>query len=576
MGTDTATDAPSPATAGFPELDRLLEELAAGAARWAATPLADRAALIRSVHEQVGRAAEAWTRAAAAAKQLDPASPAVGEEWLSGPYAVLSATDRLARSLDDLAAGRSPIAGARFHAAPGGRRAVDVLPLTWADSLLLNGFSAEVWFPPGVTDEQAIAAAGLRARRPGEQGGVGLVLGAGNITSIPPLDVLAELVASNRSVILKLNPVMAGMLEPYRDALEPLLDAGVLRIVQGGAEVGTYLAHHPSVAHVHITGSAATHDAIVFGTGEDGARRKAAGTPLLDKPITSELGGVSPVIVVPGRWTEQELAFQAEHVATQRLHNGGYNCIAAQVVLISRDWPQKDAFLGHLRRVLDEAPGRSPWYPGSTDRSAAALDRHPGAARLGPGGGRLLIAADGGSDVIRTEYFAPVLGVLELPGTGADFLDAAVRTANDDLAGTLGANVIIRPDTRRALGSRFGRAIEALHYGTIAINAWTGVGFLLAAAPWGAYPGNPITDIGSGRGVVHNALLLDRPERTVVRGPFRPFPASVLAGERALSPRPPWFVTARTAATTGRRMTGFAAKPSLVRLAGILSAAFRA
>jgi aldehyde dehydrogenase (NAD(P)+) len=432
-----------------------------------------------------------------------------------------------------------------------------------------------VWFPPGVSDEQAVAAAGLGARRPGEQNGVGLVLGAGNITSIPPLDVLAELVAGNRAVILKLNPVMDGMLQPYTDALEPLLRFGVLRIVQGGAEVGSALAHHPSVAHVHITGSAATHDAVVFGTGADGARRRAAGTPLLEKPITSELGGVSPVLVVPGRWTEQELAFQAEHVATQRLHNGGYNCIAAQVVLLSRDWAQKDAFLAHLRRALDEAPGRTAWYPGSGDRSAAALERHPDAGRLGPDGGRLLIAAKDAADVKGTEYFAPVLGVIELPGTGAAFLDEAVRTANDELAGSLGANVLIRPDTRRALGSRFEHAIEALRYGTIAINAWTGVGFLLAAAPWGAYPGNPITDVGSGRGVVHNALLLEGAERTIVRGPFRPFPASVLAGEWTLSPRPPWFVTARTAATTGRRMTRFAARPSLVRLPGILAAAFR-
>jgi len=575
MGTDTATGAPSRPAADHPDLDRLLEELQAGAERWAATAVAERAELIRAVHEHVGRAAESWTRAAVAVKGLDPASAAVGEEWITGPYAVLTATDRLARSLEAIAAGRSPIAGARFHAAPGGRRAVDVMPLTWSESLLLNGFSAEVWFPPGVTDEQAVAAAGLGARRPGEQQGVGLVLGAGNITSIPPLDVLSELVAANRAVILKLNPVMAGLLTPFSDALAPLIRFGVLRIVQGGADVGGHLAHHPSVTHVHITGSAATHDAVVFGTGADGARRKAAGTPLLTKPITSELGGVSPVIVVPGRWTDRELAFQAEHVATQRLHNGGYNCIAAQVVLISRDWAQKDEFLRHLRRALDAVPGRSPWYPGSGDRSAAALALHPEAERLGPAGDRLLLAANGAADVTGTEYFAPVLGVIELPGTGAAFLDEAVRTANEDLAGSLGANVIIRPDTRRALGSRFGRAIEALRYGTIAINAWTGVGFLLAAVPWGAYPGNPITDVGSGRGLVHNALLLDGPERAVVRGPFRPFPFSVLAGEWTLSPRPPWFVTARTAATTARRMTRFAARPWIARLPGILIAAFR-
>ena len=168
-----------------------------------------------------------------------------------------------------------------------------------------------------------------------------------------------------------------------------------------------------------------------------------------------------------------------------------------------------------------------------------------------------------------------MLGVLEVPGHGQDFLDAAVRLANDQLAGTLGANVLVRPEDRRALGAGFDEAVAALRYGTIAINAWTALGFLTAAAPWGAFPGGTLTDVGSGIGVVHNALLLDQPERTVVEGPFRPFPRSVLAGEHSLSPKPPWFLSARTAATTGRLMADFAAKPSARRLPGIIVSAFR-
>jgi len=61
---------------------------------------------------------------------------------------------------------------------------------------------------------------------------------------------------------------------------------------------------------------------------------------------------VSPTIVLPGRWSEADLRFQAEHIATQRLHNGGYNCVASQVVVVGSDWPQKDRFLAHLRAAL--------------------------------------------------------------------------------------------------------------------------------------------------------------------------------------------------------------------------------
>lgn len=559
-------------------LGGLLGELDAGAARWAVRSLTDRAALLRRTHESVSRAAESWALTAARVKGLDPASPLLGEEWMSGPYAALTALARLAATLDTLADGHSPLRGLSFHAAPGGRRAVDVMPLDATESLLLNGFRAEVWFPPGTTEQRAMLTAGLGALRVGESGGVGLVLGAGNITSIPPLDVLYGLVADDRASILKLNPVLADLAEPYAAAFAPLIDEGLLRIVQGGAAVGGFLANHDLVRHVHITGSIASHDAIVWGTGAEATARRAAGTPLLEKPITSELGGASPIIVVPGEWTAAELAFQAEHVATMRLHNGGYNCIAGQVLIVSSDWPQRTAFLDAVRDAIDAAPPRPQWYPGSAERCATALAAYPAAERLGPDHGRLLIEV-GGEDagvMGTTEWFAPVLGVVDVPGTAQAFLDEAVRVSNEDLVGTLGANVLIRPEDRAALGAGFGRAIAALRYGTIAINAWTGLGFLLAATPWGAFPGGTLADAGSGIGVVHNALLIDGAERTVLHGPFRPFPASVLAGERALSPRPPWFVSARTAATTGRLLTGFAGGHAPWLLPAALVSAFRA
>ncbi|MET8541730.1 aldehyde dehydrogenase family protein, partial [Kitasatospora sp. NPDC004799] len=507
-------------------------------------------------------------------------SPLAGEEWITGPYPVLTGTAALAASVAALEAGRSPVDGYAFGRAPGGRVTVRVLPHGVYDRLLLNGFSAEVWMPPGVTEERVRARAGLGQRHPtgpgGVGGGVGVVLGAGNVTSIPILDVLYELYAHNRVVALKLNPVTDGLLDVFGKVLAPLVEFGAVRILTGGAEAGAHLVHHPKVSHVHLTGSAATHDAIVFGTGEEGAARKRAGEPLLDKPVTSELGGVSPTVVVPGHWSEADLRFQAEHLATQKLHNGGYNCVAGQVVVVGADWPQKDRFLAHLRRALSEAPARPPYYPGSDGRVAQALDSYPGAEHLA--GGRVLIGnldpADPGP-ALTTEYFAPVLAVLELPGGPRQFLDKAVRTANDRFTGTLGVNLVAHPRTISRLGPALDEAIAELRYGTVALNAWTGVGYLTATATWGAFPGHTLDDVQSGIGVVHNALLLDGPERTVVRGPFRPAPRSLLHGEPALSPKPPWFVGNRTAATTGRLLADFAADPRWSALPAIFASALR-
>lgn len=557
-------------------IDRAVDDLVRGEAAWAACGLARRRELLERVGAATAAQAEAWVRAAVAYKRLPDGSPLVGEEWISGPYPVLTSTGALAASIKALEEGRSPVDGFSVRRAPGGRVAVRVLPHSVWDQLLLSGFSAEVWMPPGVTEETVRHRAGLGQRRPAETGGVGVVLGAGNITSIPVLDVLYELYAHNRVVALKLNPVTDGLFDVFTRVLAPLIDLGVVRILTGGADVGTYLVHHPKVGHVHMTGSAATHDAIVFGTGPEGAARKKAGTPLLDKPVTSELGGVSPTIVVPGEWSEADLRFQAEHIATQRLHNGGYNCVASQVVLVASGWPQKDRFLAHLRAALSDAPQRPAYYPGSDDRVAGAVASYGDAERVG--GGRVLIGnldpAQPGP-ALTTEYFAPVLAVMELPGDTRQFLAAAVNTANEKLAGTLGVNLLAHPRTIAALGPALGAAIAELRYGTVALNAWTGVGYLTATAPWGAFPGHTLDDVQSGIGVVHNAVLLDGPERTVVRGPFRPAPRSILHGEAALSPKPPWFVTHRTAATTGRLLTDFAAAPRWSALPRLFASALR-
>jgi aldehyde dehydrogenase (NAD(P)+) len=187
---------------------------------------------------------------------------------------------------------------------------------------------------------------------------------------------------------------------------------------------------------------------------------------------------------------------------------------------------------------------------------ASARSAYPSAQDIG---GRVLIEhVDPGTPALTTEYFAPVLGVVELPGAG--FLDAAVALANEQFAGTLGVNLIAHP---RTLGPQLEQAIAALRYGTVAVNAWTGVGFLTAAATWGAFPGHTLAEVGSGIGVVHNSLLLGNSERTVVRGPFRPIP------------KPPWFVTNKTAVSTGRLLTDFAARPRWTALPPIFASALR-
>lgn len=557
-------------------IDAALDELREGEKAWASSTLSQRSALIARVRDLTVEHAAEWVAAATSIKGLDPASSLVGEEWMSGPYAFAGGAATLARTLSELDRGVSPLADVTFGTAPGGRATAQVLPHGVFDHLLLSGFSAQVWLKPGIDADTARRTAGLAQLNPTATNGVGVVLGAGNIMSIAPLDTLYELIANNRVVALKLNPITDPMLPVLTKVLAPLIEIGAVRILTGGAETGGYLVAHDHVDHVHMTGSSITHDAIVFGTGESGAARKAAGEPLLTKPITSELGGVSPTIVLPGEWSRADIEFQAEHVATQRLHNSGYNCVASQVLVLSSEWKQREEFVTAVRDAMAAAPQRRAYYPGSDGRVESAVDSYPGAQRLN--GGRVLIDnLNPGEEtaLLNTEYFAPVLGIVELPYSGERFFTEATRTVNEKFIGTLGVNVLAHPRTIDSFGARFDELLAELRYGAIAVNAWTALAFLSPAATWGAFPGHTIDDVQSGIGIVHNAFLIDGAERTVVRGPFRPSPRSLINRELSISPKPPWFVSNRTAATTGRLLTAFAGRPSWAKLPAIFASALR-
>ena len=227
---------------------------------------------------------------------------------------------------------------------------------------------------------------------------------------------------------------------------------------------------------------------------------------------------------------------------------------------------------------MTRAEPRKAYYPGTEERLRALRDADPDVEALGGSGGRLLVAgidARAEHHAFREELFGPAMATTSLPGDAAEFLRAAVDFANDRLYGTLSVNLIVHPDTAKQLGDGLDRAIAGLRYGGIGINVWVGAAFLLARAAWGAFPGHTPSDVQSGIGVVHNALMFDKPLKTVVFAPFRPFPRSVVNRELTLFPKPPWFLTNRTSESTARKLTEFAADPNAKRLPALFASALR-
>ncbi|MEU0596966.1 aldehyde dehydrogenase family protein [Streptomyces sp. NPDC006393] len=573
-------------------LDLAVADLRDHAESWTRTPLPERIRLLERLLPRIADGARAMVADAARAKGYEPTSPWAAEDWVTAPWALAQTVNAYLHVLRRLAAGKDPLARGAVRRRDG-RTVVDVFPATAWDRLLLNGFTAEVWTRPGTTPEQVRATAArdyrVRTCETGETGetcktgetaetAVALVLGAGNVPAITPLDVLHKLYAEGQVVIAKMNPVNAYLRPHFEKVFAEFVDRGWVRFVDGGAAEGAYLSAHKDVGAIHVTGSERTHDAIVWGTDEHAARRRRDDTPLNDKPFTSELGGVSPCIVTPGPWSAADLRFQAEHIVTSKMNNSGHNCVASQILVVPRDWDGTERLLGEIRRLLRDLPPRRDYYPGAAERLDAVTRTHPEAETLGDGDCRVLVPdiVDSDDPLLTDEVFASALGVVRLPGSDpARFLRAATRFANEKLPGTLGATLLVHPGTERAHRAAVDEAVAALRYGTLGVNCWSAFGFLLGYTPWGAFPGHTRQEIGSGIGFVHNAFMLDRVEKTVLRAPFAPAPRGLFTGSPSMSPRPPYFVTNRTGRTTMERLTRFTAAPRVTRLPGIFASALR-
>jgi acyl-CoA reductase-like NAD-dependent aldehyde dehydrogenase len=366
-----------------------------------------------------------------------------------------------------------------------------------------------------------------------------------------------------------MHPTQAVLVPILEAAMAALIRPGFLRIVQGGAVEGAWLANHPGIDELHITGSYRTYESIVFGPGADGEERRLRDEPILHKPFTAELGNLTPVIVVPGRWTDAEIAYQADNVASMLTNNAGFNCTTPRVIITPAGWRLRQPFLGALRARLAATPARHAYYPGAEARFDQFLGAHPDAELYGERtDGRLpwgLItdldprATD--DPCFTTEAFCSIFAELPLPSSDVpDYLARAVAFANDSMWGSLNATLIVHPASQRdaVVGPALERAVADLRYGTVAINHWSALGFALGVTPWGAFPGHARNDIGSGTDVVHNTLMFSRVEKTVIRAPFRAWP------------KPIWFGTHRTVARLAPMLIGFEAKPSLLRMAAML------
>jgi hypothetical protein len=548
-------------------VDAMVAELLHSRLNWVALSSMDRAKLLRSCMKTTQAVAEEWCLMACEVKGYEPGSNGHGEEFLGGTLAVMRNLRLYAEALDHDGAPPLP----STHQRVDGQWVARVFPQSLLDKALFTGVTVDVWIEPEEEPTQGRIYRQTRAGK-GGKGGLSVVLGAGNQSSIPPMDVLYKLIVDDEVCILKMNPVNEAIGPVIEDALRPLIDAGFLRVCYGGIDVGKHLTDHPEVTSIHITGSDRAHDAILWGPGEEGAKNKEAGTPRIDKHITSELGCVSPVLVVPGKWTDKQLDFQARQVVSMLAYNCGFNCNGARLIVLAKGWAQRDTFVALVKEKLGATPTRTAYYPAAHDTWERFTTKYPNSSTLGevthdkglPWTVLEGVGIQAGEYALENEPWCGIFSFVDLDVDTADaYMSEAVTFANERCWGTLSVNVLIDPQTQKEHAEQLDKTIAELRYGTIAVNCWSGLGYGIVNSAWGAFPGHPLDDIQSGRGVVHNGLVLDHPQKSVITAPFM------------MAPTPAWFTDHKNNLALGRIMTKFEGAPSWFKVPGVAMAALR-
>lgn len=524
------TTPPSMKPTSLDDVDKLLTVLDKKRAIWVGTPCDKRAEILKACVRDFLAVSDEISKQSVSAK--GSYGSGTGEE----SFALVPIVLGLKELENAMRANGQP--KPRKSSFRNGRHIVEVFPMGMV-GLLFGTFRGEVWIEPG---KEATQGRIYREKAEGKKssGGLSLVLGAGNQTSVPVFDFLHKLFVEDEVVIVKMNPVNEYLGPLLERAFKTLIDQGFLAFAYGGVAIAQHLVNHPLVTSIHLTGSEDTYNAIAWGSPT--AERK--GKPKLNKTLHGELGNMTPYVIVPGPWSKADMYFHADQLVAGKLQNSSHNCCALEVLVMPGSWTLREQFLSILKERFNNQWKRQPWYPGSAAKYQSFKQRFPKAHELG-------------ADILFAPEDKPALATLFAEGVSPDkvcghlenwcacfqevvlpfgdddpvaFMAAASSFVNNKLWGSLCASVFIHPETQRSHGAAFESMLADLKYGTICVNSSAHLGYGTPALPWGAYPGNTQENIGSGNCQVHNTFLFDHPEKGVLRGPwtYAPTPSWVL------------------------------------------------
>ena len=261
--------------------------------------------------------------------------------------------------------------------------------------------------------------------------GVLAVLGPYNFPAhLPNGHIVPALIAGNAIVFKPSEKTLAVgqyLVDLYREAGVP---EGVIRIVQGGPEIGKALAAHPGIDGLLFTGSARAGCAL---------HKQFAETP--HKMLALEMGGNNPLVV----WKAADIHAAAAMAVQSAYLSAGQRCTAARRLIVEEGEHERllEMIVKLIDRLIVDHPHASPApFMGPVIDNEAADQLQEAFIGLTGKGGRAIRRLDRKSperpfltpaliDVTEVErradeeMFGPVLQVIRV----RDF-DAAIAEAN--------------------------------------------------------------------------------------------------------------------------------------------------
>lgn len=241
--------------------------------------------------------------------------------------------------------------------------------------------------------------------------GTVLIIGAWNYPLQLTLAGLAAAIAAGNCAVIKPSELAPATSAVIAKRLPEYLDAACVRVIEGAVEETSALLELP-FDHILYTGGGNVGRIVM----------RAAAKNLT--PVTLELGGKSPCIILPNA----NLETTARRLAWGKFMNAGQTCIAPDYVLTDRDTEAR--LLPILENVLRDMFGADPAQSDSYGRIVNGRHFDRLSAFLNDGeiviGGEsdaaeryiaptVLSGVSADSGIMQEEIFGPVLPILNVP-----------------------------------------------------------------------------------------------------------------------------------------------------------------